>query len=418
MHKYLDKSKDVPFAKIFLDPNNPRTAPEERPGYEDPNLIFPDSVQQPLLAKLEQFNEVENLEPTITSQGWMPIDPMLVWEHPKKPGHYVVIEGNTRTVVLRRIRKRLTQEAAHLDKMEKNKAKYDKQDLEDQRKLVAQLQKIVTDTDTLDVHIIKAKNAAELEDWLPMLHGVRHISHAQPWSPYGTNLYFLSRYRQLFEVEYGADKDLKLEDSIIQHLAESVSLKPSKARQRIQAAAAFSHFKKAYEHKLPAGEHFTDEDQYFFEQILQNEYPRKEFGFEKSDLRLSPEMEEVLFQWAFAEPRPDGKDNPNKFYKAENIRRWQEMHKYDNKNGTSFSEQFDIDDPTAAPTFARLEAEYLQRKAQVSPLVTLKSLLESLKELKADTLMSQASHLRPMLKEVTKQAETYLAMMEAVGTKK
>ena len=418
MHRYLDKSKDVAFEKIYLDPNNPRTAPEERPGYDDTNRIFADSVQQPLMATLEQFGEVKELEPAISSQGWMPIDPMLVWEHPKKPGHYVVIEGNTRTVVLRRIRTRLAQEAAHLEKMEKNKAKYDKQDIEDQRKLVAQLQKIVDDTSKLDVHIIKAKNAAELENWLPILHGVRHISHAQPWSPYGTNLYILSRYRQLFEAEYGEDKSLRLEDSIIQRLAESVSLKPSKARQRIQAAAAFSHFKKAYEHRLPAGEHFTDQDQYFFEQILQNEYPRKEFGFEKNELRLSPEMEDVLFQWAFAEPRPDGKDNPNKLYKAENIRRWQEMHKYDNKFKTSFSEQFDVHDPTAAPPFEKLEADYLQRKAQVSPLVTLKSLLESLKELKADTLMSQASHLKPMLKELTKQAETYLAMMEAVGAKK
>jgi hypothetical protein len=321
-------------------------------------------------------------------------------------------------VVLRRIRKRLTQEAAHLEKMEKNKAKYDKKDLEDQRKLVVQLRQIVSDTDTLDVHIIKAKSAAELEDWLPLLHGVRHISHVQPWSPYGTNLYFLSRYRQLFEAEYGENKDLKLDDSIIQRLAESASQKPSKARQRIQAAAAFSHFKKNYEHKLSTGEHFTDEDQYFFEQILQNEYPRREFGFEKSDLRLSPEKEEVLFQWAFVEPRPAGKDNPNRFYKAENIRRWQEMHKYDNRNGTSFSEQFDVEDPAAAPTFEKLEAEYMQRKAQVSPLVTLKSLLETLKDLKADTLMSQASHLKPMLKELTKQADTYLTMMEAVGNKK
>ena len=181
MHKYLNKSTDVPFSKIYLDPNNPRTAPEERPGYEDPALLFPDSVQTPLTERLETFNEVDNLEPTIISQGWMPIDPMLVWEHPDRPDHYVVIEGNTRTVVLRRIRRTLAQEKTHLDKMEKNKAKYDKQDLEEQRRLVAQLQQIVTDTESLNVYSIKAASASELEEVLPRLHGVRHISHAQPW---------------------------------------------------------------------------------------------------------------------------------------------------------------------------------------------------------------------------------------------
>jgi hypothetical protein len=421
MHKYLDKSKDVLFSKIFLDPNNPRTAPEDRQGYEDPNTIFPESVQEPLLARLEGFNEVDSLEPTITSRGWMPIDPMLVWEHPKKAGHYVVIEGNTRTVVLRRIRKKLVQEAAHLEKMEKNKAKYDKKDLEDQRKLVAKLQQIVTDTDTLNVHLIKAKSAAELEEWLPMLHGVRHISHAQPWSPYGTNLYLLSRYRQLFEAENGEKKDLTLDEAIIQKLADSVSLKPTKARQRIQAAAAFSHFKKNYEHKMLKDESFTDQDQYFFEEILQHEYPRKRFGFEKTDLHLSAEMEDVLFKWAFALPRPKNPkegENPNKFRIAEDIRLWHQMSRYDNRTGTTFADRFDVEDPDSAPGMGEVEAEYLQKRAQVSPLVTLKSLLESLKDLKADTLMSQASHLRPMLKEVIKQAETYLTMIEAVGTKK
>jgi len=184
---------------------------------------------------------------------------------------------------------------------------------------------------------------------------VRHISHAQPWSPYGTNLYLLSRYRQLFEEKNGEGKVLELDDKLIQQLADSVALKPTKARQKIQAAAAFSHFKKSYEHKLPKGGQFTDEDQYFFELLLLNEYPRKEFGLEKTDLRLSTEMEDVLFKWAFAEPRPEG-DNPNKFYKAENIRLWQQMHKYDTQKGTSFSDQFDVEDPDTAPTMQRLEA--------------------------------------------------------------
>ena len=136
---------------------------------------------------------------------------------------------------------------------------------------------------------------------MPRLHGVRHISHAQAWSPYGTNLYLLSRYRQFFEEDCGKGKDLKLDDELIETSPDSVALKPTATRQKIQAAAAFSHFKKNFEHRLPAKDgRFTDGDQYFFELILQNEHPRKQFGFDKTELHLAPEMEEVLFKWAFA----------------------------------------------------------------------------------------------------------------------
>jgi hypothetical protein len=78
MHKYLNKPTDIPFSRLFLDPNNPRTAPEDRPGYEDPNLIFSESAQKPLILKLEEFPEVAMLEPAIVPHGWTPIDPMLV----------------------------------------------------------------------------------------------------------------------------------------------------------------------------------------------------------------------------------------------------------------------------------------------------------------------------------------------------
>lgn len=412
MHEYLNKPSDVAFSRIFLDPNNPRTAPEDRPGYEDPDAIFPYSVQEPLENRLANSREIDDLERDIIAQGWLPIDPILVWEHPKYPDNFVVIEGNTRTLVLRRIRLKLNQEKQLLEKMEKKKG-FAKGDIDDQRKKVKQMQQIVDDTENLNAYTIKAANAEELEKKLPHLHAVRHISHSQPWSPYGLNLYILWQYRKLFEEAHGVERELALEDNMIRRLSEKLSLKPTKARQNIQAAAAFSHLKKNFEHKLPKGEQFRDEDQYFFEQILQNEYPRNKFGFGKADLHLSPEMEDVLFKWAFALARPDGKDNPNKLYKAENMRLWQQMRKYDVKKGTTFAEQMDVDDPDDTPPIAKVEAEYVQHKAQISPLVTLSSLLSALKELKADALMSQASHLEPMLRELTKQSQVFLKMIEA-----
>jgi hypothetical protein len=412
MNQHLQGFKKVQFSKLYLDPNNPRTEPEERPGYEDPDLIFDDANQAAIRLRLETFPEVGNLEPSILSQGWIPMDTILVWEHPKHKGHFVVIEGNTRTVVLRRVREKLTLAKERLEKMEKKAKSYAKQELEDQRRVVASLEKIVADTNQLDVLPINAASAAELENKLPQLHGVRHISGVQHWSPYATNLYLLARYQQLFEAKYTDGRKLELEDSLIEKLATSVpNMNTTEIRRAIQAASAFSHFKRVYEDQIPK---LTDRDHYFFELLLKHSHPRKEFGFEKTDLHLKPEMEEVLFKWAFSKPRDEEDENPNIFYKAESIRTWDQMRKYDLKKQTDFADNFNVDDPNSAPTMRKIEAEYLHHKAYVTPLDTIASLLEKLKELQVETLMSQASSLRPMIKQMLTEGETYLKMLDAV----
>lgn len=418
MTRYLKDPIPVPFSRIFLDPNNPRIAPSERPGYDDPARIFDKEVQADLERRVEQVYDVADLEPKIVAQGWVPIDNILVWDHPKKKGHYIVLEGNTRTVVIRRIRDRLERERAKLERMNERKKSYAAKELDEQRQTVSQLEQIVRDTDQLTVYPVDAKTPEELEDKLPRLMGVRHITHAQQWSPYALNLYILSLYRRMFYEKHKQGTALKLEDELIKNVAAEVSLPQTKTRRNIQAASAFSHFKRRYEDRLPAGELFSDEDQYFFELILQNEHPRKQFEFEKNDLQLSDEMEEVLFKWAFQLPRSEDDENPNVFYKAESIRLWNQMKRYDNSKGTTFADQLNVSDPDSAPTggVKRLEAEYLAHKARVSPVETVQSLLDSFRNLKVDTLMSQASHLRPMLEEFKTRSESYLKMLDAVGS--
>ena len=128
-------------------------------------------------------------------------------------------------------------------------------------------------------------------------------------------------------------------------------------------------------------------------------------------------MEETLFKWAFRLPRKGEDENPNILYKAESIRLWNQMKRYDNKKGTTFADQLNVADPDSAPSMRTLEAEYLAHKAQVSPIETIHALLDAFKDLKVDVLMSQASHLSPMLQELRTRAENYLKMLEAVETK-
>jgi hypothetical protein len=415
----LLNSQLVPFDSLYLDPNNPRIAPEEPPGYEDPNAIFDTELQTELEARVRNAYKVANLETSIEAQGWVPYDPIIVWEHPKKKGHYIVVEGNTRTVALRGLRgEKLERESKKLDKLKKSPSRF-AEELKVQAEIVSKLEAIVEATNELRVYPIAANSVAQLLEELPRLLGVRHINHAQSWGPYATNLYILLQYERLFRVRYGDKPQLRLEQDLIKAVAALVSLGETKTRRSIQAASAFTHFKRDFEDRLSEGEEFGDDDHYYFELILQNKYPQDQFGFGKDALRLPAESEEALFTWAFSKPRhlsgdnEADDDNENVFYKRENIRLWQQLHKYDSEKGTGFSTQLDIDDPEAARPMRQIEADFLQHKTRRSPVDSIAALIKALQELKVDTLVSQQDHLEPMLDEAVKLIEKYKRMMKA-----
>ena len=412
----LKTPKRVPFEKVFIDPNNPRIAPDRAARYENPDDIFDPDLQNTLTAKTYEVYNAGELEDAIVEQGWIPIDPIIVWEHPDRKGHYIVVEGNTRTSVLRRLRQaRIVRERAKLKKFQKA-SKIPAAELRHQERLVAQLETIIATTDNLLVYPVNADTIDELEKVLPRLLGVRHIKHAQQWGPYATNLYITSLYERLFRERHGAEEDIRIEKDLVQSTGAMVSLKETKTRRNIQSASAFDHFKRHYEDRLPEGEEFSDEDHYFFELILQNTYPRDQFGFTADRLHLPEESEEALFSWAFSKPRPTNKEeqNPNIFHKAENIRLWQTMSKYDTENGTGFATLFDVSAPEkATKPMSVVEAEYLLSKSRQKPLDTLQSLLKALKEIKGETMIFQAEYLQPTLKEIAELTEHYLKMIDA-----
>lgn len=412
----LQDAKLVPFDKIHLDPNNPRIAPESPPGYLDDNALFAEDLQQTLEERVRAVYDVANLEDSILAHGWVPIDSIIVWEHSHRPGHYIVVEGNTRTVALRTLRgSRLERERKKLEKLKKTPSRFE-EELRVQQDLVDRLENIASQTDQLRVFPVAAKSVDELQAILPRLLGVRHISHAREWKPYATNLYILSLYERLFRARHGDKVALRLEDDLVNEVASMVSLGGTKARRNIQAASAFTHFKRDYEDRLPEGEALSDEDHYFFELILQNAYPKEQFNVNKDSLRLPKESEEILFQWAFSKPR-SGKeeDNENIFYKAESVRLWNQMATYDGKCGTNFAKQLDVNSPDEARPIGVIEAEFLQHKTQRTPIDALTSLLKALQDLKVDTLLSQQEHLTPILDRIAHQVARYQKMMKAVA---
>ena len=405
---------DVPFNRIFIDPNNPRIAEDHATRYEKPDEIFDPELQKRLTDRTFEVYQAKDLHDAIVAQGWVPIDGILVWEHPDQPKHYIVVEGNTRTSVLRRIREStLKREQARLDRLKKS-GRAPAEDVRQQEQLVATLESVIADTDRLRVFPVNASTAEDLERVLPRLLGVRHISHAKQWGPYETNLYMTKLYRRLFYQRHGSQATLRLEQDLIERVAVQMSLGSTKARRNIQAASAFQHFMYKYEDQLPEDEKFTNEDHYFFELILQNKYAQEQFGFARDLLRLPDESEKALFTWAFDKPRQrKGVKNENIFHKAENIRLWNTIKRYDDRTGSAFASQFDVSDPESAKPMSQVQVDYLAHKNLRTPVDTLDNLLQSLKDLRVQTMITQAQVLRPALEQINELIGQYLSMMKA-----
>ncbi len=414
----LHDPTDIAFSDMFVDPNNPRIAPELPPGYDDPAKLFDPAVKDALIERVYEVYEADRLEAQIVDQGWVPVDPILVWQHPKDK-RYVVIEGNTRTSVLTRVRGKLPKERSRLAKLEAARGGGpETTEIRRQKVLIAKIEALVASTNKVKVLPIRAKTVAELNAVLPRLHGVRHVAPAKPWGPHAVGLYIRSLYQERFAKAYPGE-DLRIDDTIIAEVASMLPRKPDEIRKNIQAASAFAHFKLEYEDRAEAaGNRFEPSDQYFFSQILDNKVAREAFDFQPDDLTLSDQGEEALFEWAFSKKRDrrkkDDDDDINVFQKAEDMRVWQRVYNYDAKTGvTNFNKQLNVESPADAPPIREVLAKMTLHKQVNTPLRTLEELLSSLRDLKADTLINQAVHLRPILREIDKQVRKYVAMLDA-----
>src|ERR1700759_5812948 len=117
MEVFLRQSTKVPFSSIYLDPNNPRLAYEDPPGYDDPAALFDEELQKKLEGDLAGVYDVNELVDAIIAQGWMPIDAIVVWTYPEDQNKHIVVEGNTRTLALRKLRRLLPKEQKKLETM-------------------------------------------------------------------------------------------------------------------------------------------------------------------------------------------------------------------------------------------------------------------------------------------------------------
>lgn len=403
----------VPFDSLYLDPNNPRLAVVEKPGYHDPARLFDDRVQGRLESRMrESYKGLKSLIHSIVNVGWIPVDAMLVWEHPKAPGKYVVVEGNARTTALRTIRRDHDRELKRLAKARSRELPAEIGAVQELEETVEALARVVAATREIEVHPVAAASPDELFRSLPRLLGVRHISHAQQWKPYATNVYIYSLYKQIFEENYG-DERFRLEEPLLREAGALVSLHSFKVRRAVQAVVAFNRFRAAYEDRLPEGERLDEVDQNFFLYLFEPGHAREQFGVDDSDLWLDRDMEDVLFRWAFSKPRSE-RDNRNVLRSPEDIRTWNKIARYDERQKTHFSRMLDVRRPGAARPMAQVEADFTAHRANRTPLETLLSLVDAMKGMEVETLLAARDEIRPAIAELLALGTDYLAMLDAV----
>ena len=181
-----------------------------------------------------------------------------------------------------------------------------------------------------------------------------------------------------------------------------------------KAASWFGHFKAEFEDELPDGEAFSKTDYYLFELISRKPWIRQQLGIGEDDRAISAESEQVLFDWIFKLPRGRAADdNPNVFFRHENIKVWDDMHKYDQANGTDFAANFDVSDPDSARPMAEVEAEWLSHKAKRKPQAIIDDLLKRLSELTAERLATEGTALRVQLERLRDQADVFVKMIDS-----
>ena len=418
MEHFLKDPIKVPLDHLWPDPNNPRLALEDAPGYEDPKTLYDPKMRDRIFGKLgETAYNVSDLVDTITEKGWMPIDNIIVWKHPKD-GHYTVVEGNRRRLALEQIRSTtLPKDQEKLKRMLAKSSGYSKKELQDQKDRVAALQRIVTDTAKLSVVPMDADSIEELDHKLPRVLAVRHINGAQGWGNYAEDVWLLKRFEQLFDDRY-PKKDLRWDKEIVDHVAAEASMRPTDAKRRLRTASLYRHFDAEWADQLPLDEKLGPKDYYLFEQICKRPWLRQKLRVDSEDATvLPPESERALFEWAFRLPGrgKKGDENPNKFFRHENISVLDQIHSYDEKHGTSFAMRFDVDNPAEAPFMREVEAEYLSHKAQRKPHAVLNDLIQRLSELKAKNLASEGDAFRSQLTQLRSLCDSFIKMIDATN---
>ena len=145
---------------LLLDPNNYRFLDQEDYQVVSEKRYHEITVQDKAYRFLKgrRYEDLQALKESVLTNGYVPLELLIVRPYANKTAFFVVIEGNRRVAAMRWI-------------------------LEDKKSGVEVRKKLVESFDDLPIVIIDI-NDPENRDAVPVLMGIRHVSGIRPWGAY------------------------------------------------------------------------------------------------------------------------------------------------------------------------------------------------------------------------------------------
>jgi hypothetical protein len=97
--------RQIGLSKLLLDPNNYRFFDRKKFKKKAATRFHEDSVQRATLDSLEQSYQLDELKHSILTNGYVPMERIIVVQYPTRSGFFVVVEGNRRVAALKSILK-------------------------------------------------------------------------------------------------------------------------------------------------------------------------------------------------------------------------------------------------------------------------------------------------------------------------
>ena len=94
-------AQDISVSKLLLDPNNYRFLDRRKFKKKAINRSHEESVQRATLEALEQVYQLDELKHSIMTNGYVPMERIIVVPYSPVPGSFLVVEGNRRVAALK-----------------------------------------------------------------------------------------------------------------------------------------------------------------------------------------------------------------------------------------------------------------------------------------------------------------------------
>jgi len=153
------EAQEISISKLLLDPNNYRFLDRRKFKKKASNRFHEDLVQRATLESLEQSYQLDELKHSIITNGYVPMERIIVVHYPAKAGLFVVVEGNRRVASLKSIMKESAEGARSLTAAQK-----------------ASFSKIPC--------AVLTSSGASLKHAERIIMGIRHIAGPKEWGAY------------------------------------------------------------------------------------------------------------------------------------------------------------------------------------------------------------------------------------------